>query len=280
MILIEETRMTRETLQEKKTEIPKKSKLFFTRILMVILGLLLFVTFSAKQTVFNASYVQSQVAKSNAASTINQQVNTKLQQSGIQQTNLIPDNVVNDELKSMIGEFYAGKEVKLDQSIITEEVNESIGTGGMIQQGMVSLIVNQVANIFNSQLDTQKLTHYAGQMAKLQKLNRLVMIISAVGVIILALFAFMKRRGLNLLGSMFVTVGAFATIISAIAYISNVLSNLPIQYPVVKSIVEQAGQDILLRELTMALGILIVGIVLLVLSFGVNQINKKRSKNR
>jgi hypothetical protein len=272
--------MTRETLQEKKTEIPKKSKLFFTRILMVILGLLLFVTFSAKQTVFNASYVQSQVAKSNAASTINQQVNTKLQQSGIQQTNLIPDNVVNDELKSMIGEFYAGKEVKLDQSIITEEVNESIGTGGMIQQGMVSLIVNQVANIFNSQLDTQKLTHYAGQMAKLQKLNRLVMIISAVGVIILALFAFMKRRGLNLLGSMFVTVGAFATIISAIAYISNVLSNLPIQYPVVKSIVEQAGQDILLRELTMALGILIVGIVLLVLSFGVNQINKKRSKNR
>ncbi|MCZ3394383.1 hypothetical protein MU545_21530, partial [Enterococcus faecium] len=64
------------------------------------------------------------------------------------------------------------------------------------------------------------------------------------------------------------------------AYVSNVLNDLPIQYAVIKGIVEQAGQDILLRELTMALGILILGIILLVLSFGANQVNKKRSKNR
>ncbi|WP_270238077.1 hypothetical protein [Pediococcus pentosaceus] len=272
--------MTRETLQEKNPTIDRKPRLFWIRVLMIICGLLLFLTFSAKQTVFNVSYVQNQVIKSNAASTINQQVNTQLQQAGIQQTNLIPDNVINDELKSMIGEFYAGEEVKLDQSIITEEVNANIGTSGMIQQGVVSIIVNQVANIFNSQLDTQKLTHYAGQVAKLQKLNQIMMVISTVGLLILTFFAFIKRRGLNLLGSMMVAVGAFATVISAIAYVSNVLNDLPIQYAVIKGIVEQAGQDILLRELTMALGILILGIILLVLSFGVNQINKKRSKNR
>ena len=280
VVPIEETRMTRETLQEKNPTIDRKPRLFWIRVLMIICGLLLFLTFSAKQTVFNVNYVQSQVVKSNAASTINQQVNTQLQQAGIQQTNLIPDNVINDELKSMIGEFYAGEEVKLDQSIITEEVNANIGTSGMIQQGIVSIIVNQVANIFNSQLDTQKLTHYAGQVAKLQKLNQIMMAISAVGLLILTFFAFIKRRGLNLLGSMMVTVGAFATVISAIAYVSNVLNDLPIQYAVIKGIVEQAGQDILLRELTMALGILILGIILLVLSFGANQINKKRSKNR
>ncbi len=280
VVPIEETRMTRETLQEKNPTIDRKPRLFWIRVLMIICGLLLFLTFSAKQTVFNVNYVQSQVVKSNAASTINQQVNTQLQQAGIQQTNLIPDNVINDELKSMIGEFYAGEEVKLDQSIITEEVNANIGTSGMIQQGIVSIIVNQVANIFNSQLDTQKLTHYAGQVAKLQKLNQIMMAISAVGLLILTFFAFIKRRGLNLLGSMMVTVGAFATVISAIAYVSNVLNDLPIQYAVIKGIVEQAGQDILLRELTMALGILILGIILLVLSFGANQVNKKRSKNR
>ncbi|WP_229564743.1 hypothetical protein [Pediococcus pentosaceus] len=280
VIPIEETRMTREMLQEKNPTIDRKPRLFWIRVLMIICGLLLFLTFSAKQTVFNVNYVQSQVVKSNAASTINQQVNAQLQQAGIQQTNLIPDNVINDELKSMIGEFYAGEEVKLDQSIITEEVNANIGTSGMIQQGIVSIIVNQVANIFNSQLDTQKLTHYAGQVAKLQKLNQIMMAISAVGLLILTFFAFIKRRGLNLLGSMMVTVGAFATVISAIAYVSNVLNDLPIQYAVIKGIVEQAGQDILLRELTMALGILILGIILLVLSFGANQVNKKRSKNR
>ncbi|WP_331220451.1 hypothetical protein [Pediococcus pentosaceus] len=280
VVPIEETRMTRETLQEKNPTIDRKPRLFWIRVLMIICGLLLFLTFSAKQTVFNVNYVQSQVVKSNAASTINQQVNTQLQQAGIQQTNLIPDNVINDELKSMISEFYAGEEVKLDQSIITEEVNANIGTSGMIQQGIVSIIVNQVANIFNSQLDTQKLTHYAGQVAKLQKLNQIMMAISAVGLLILTFFAFIKRRGLNLLGSMMVTVGAFATVISAIAYVSNVLNDLPIQYAVIKGIVEQAGQDILLRELTMALGILILGIILLVLSFGANQVNKKRSKNR
>lgn len=280
VVPIEETRMTRETLQEKNPTIDRKPRLFWIRVLMIICGLLLFLTFSAKQTVFNVNYVQSQVVKSNAASTINQQVNTQLQQAGIQQTNLIPDNVINDELKSMIGEFYAGEEVKLDQSIITEEVNANIGTSGMIQQGIVSIIVNQVANIFNSQLDTQKLTHYAGQVAKLQKLNQIMMAISAVGLLILTFFAFIKRRGLNLLGSMVVTVGAFATVISAIAYVSNVLNDLPIQYAVIKGIVEQAGQDILLRELTMALGILILGIILLVLSFGANQVNKKRNKNR
>lgn len=280
VVPIEETRMTRETLQEKNPTIDRKPRLFWIRVLMIICGLLLFLTFSAKQTVFNVNYVQSQVVKSNAASTINQQVNTQLQQAGIQQTNLIPDNVINDELKSMIGEFYAGEEVKLDQSIITEEVNANIGASGMIQQGIVSIIVNQVANIFNSQLDTQKLTHYAGQVAKLQKLNQIMMAISAVGLLILTFFAFIKRRGLNLLGSMMVTVGAFATVISAIAYVSNVLNDLPIQYAVIKGIVEQAGQDILLRELTMALGILILGIILLVLSFGANQVNKKRSKNR
>lgn len=280
VVPIEETRMTRETLQEKNPTIDRKPRLFWIRVLMIICGLLLFLTFSAKQTVFNVNYVQSQVVKSNAASTINQQVNTQLQQAGIQQTNLIPDNVINDELKSMIGEFYAGEEVKLDQSIITEEVNANIGTSGMIQQGIVSIIVNQVANIFNSQLDTQKLTHYAGQVAKLQKLNQIMMAISAVGLLILTFFAFIKRRGLNLLGSMMVTVGTFATVISAIAYVSNVLNDLPIQYAVIKGIVEQAGQDILLRELTMALGILILGIILLVLSFGANQVNKKRSKNR
>lgn len=280
VVPIEETRMTRETLQEKNPTIDRKPRLFWIRVLMIICGLLLFLTFSAKQTVFNVNYVQSQVVKSNAASTINQQVNTQLQQAGIQQTNLIPDNVIDDELKSMIGEFYAGEEVKLDQSIITEEVNANIGTSGMIQQGIVSIIVNQVANIFNSQLDTQKLTHYAGQVAKLQKLNQIMMAISAVGLLILTFFAFIKRRGLNLLGSMMVTVGAFATAISAIAYVSNVLNDLPIQYAVIKGIVEQAGQDILLRELTMALGILILGIILLVLSFGANQVNKKRSKNR
>ncbi|MCQ9316023.1 hypothetical protein ACIPCB_07940 [Pediococcus pentosaceus] len=280
VVPIEETRMTRETLQEKNPTIDRKPRLFWIRVLMIICGLLLFLTFSAKQTVFNVNYVQSQVVKSNAASTINQQVNTQLQQAGIQQTNLIPDNVINDELKSMIGEFYAGEEVKLDQSIIMEEVNANIGTSGMIQQGIVSIIVNQVANIFNSQLDTQKLTHYAGQVAKLQKLNQIMMAISAVGLLILTFFAFIKRRGLNLLGSMMVTVGAFATVISAIAYVSNVLNDLPIQYAVIKGIVEQAGQDILLRELTMALGILILGIILLVLSFGANQVNKKRSKNR
>ncbi|WP_237712943.1 hypothetical protein [Pediococcus pentosaceus] len=278
VVPIEETRMTRETLQEKNPTIDRKPRLFWIRVLMIICGLLLFLTFSAKQTVFNVNYVQSQVVKSNAASTINQQVNTQLQQAGIQQTNLIPDNVINDELKSMIGEFYAGEEVKLDQSIITEEVNANIGTSGMIQQGIVSIIVNQVANIFNSQLDTQKLTHYAGQVAKLQKLNQIMMAISAVGLLILTFFAFIKRRGLNLLGSMMVTVGAFATVISAIAYVSNVLNDLPIQYAVIKGIVEQAGQDILLRELTMALGILILGIILLVLSFGANQVNKKRVK--
>ncbi|WP_235020743.1 hypothetical protein [Pediococcus pentosaceus] len=267
-------------LQEKNPTIDRKPRLFWIRVLMIICGLLLFLTFSAKQTVFNVNYVQSQMVKSNAASTINQQVNAQLQQAGIQQTNLIPDNVINDELKSMIGEFYAGEEVKLDQSIITEEVNANIGTSGMIQQGIVSIIVNQVANIFNSQLDTQKLTHYAGQVAKLQKLNQIMMAISAVGLLILTFFAFIKRRGLNLLGSMMVTVGAFATVISAIAYVSNVLNDLPIQYAVIKGIVEQAGQDILLRELTMALGILILGIILLVLSFGANQVNKKRSKNR
>lgn len=280
VVPIEETRMTRETLQEKNPTIDRKPRLFWIRALMIICGLLLFLTFSVKQTVFNVNYVQSQAVKSNAASTINQQVNTQLQQAGIQQTNLIPDNVINDELKSMIGEFYAGEEVKLDQSIITEEVNANIGTSGMIQQGIVSIIVNQVANIFNSQLDTQKLTHYAGQVAKLQKLNQIMMAISAVGLLILTFFAFIKRRGLNLLGSMMVTVGAFATVISAIAYVSNVLNDLPIQYAVIKGIVEQAGQDILLRELTMALGILILGIILLVLSFGANQVNKKRSKNR
>ncbi|MGI1808099.1 hypothetical protein ACRPKW_04725 [Pediococcus pentosaceus] len=280
VVPIEETRMTRETLQEKNPTIDRKPRLFWIRVLMIICGLLLFLTFSAKQTVFNVNYVQSQVVKSNAASTINQQVNTQLQQAGIQQTNLIPDNVINDELKSMIGEFYAGEEVKLDQSIIMEEVNANIGTSGMIQQGIVSIIVNQVANIFNSQLDTQKLTHYAGQVAKLQKLNQIMMAISAVGLLILTFFAFIKRRGLNLLGSMMVTVGAFATVISAIAYVSNVLNDLPIQYAVIKGIVEQAGQDILLRELTMALGILILGIILLVFSFGTNQVNKKRSKNR
>lgn len=280
VVPIEETRMTRETLQEKNPTIDRKPRLFWIRVLMIICGLLLFLTFSAKQTVFNVNYVQSQAVKSNAASTINQQVNTQLQQAGIQQTNLIPDNVINDELKSMIGEFYAGEEVKLDQSIITEEVNANIGTSGMIQQGIVSIIVNQVANIFNSQLDTQKLTHYAGQVAKLQKLNQIMMAISAVGLLILTFFAFIKRRGLNLLGSMVVTVGAFATVISAIAYVSNVLNDLPIQYAVIKGIVEQAGQDILLRELTMALGILILGIILLVLSFGANQVNKKRNKNR
>lgn len=280
VVPIEETRMTRETLQEKNPTIDRKPRLFWIRVLMIICGLLLFLTFSAKQTVFNVNYVQSQVVKSNAASTINQQVNTQLQQAGIQQTNLIPDNVINDELKSMIGEFYAGEEVKLDQSIIMEEVNANIGTSGMIQQGIVSIIVNQVANIFNSQLDTQKLTHYAGQVAKLQKLNQIMMAISAVGLLILTFFAFIKRRGLNLLGSMMVTVGAFATVISAIAYVSNVLNDLPIQYAVIKGIVEQAGQDILLRELTMALGILILGIILLVFSFGANQVNKKRSKNR
>ncbi|ASC08200.1 hypothetical protein [Pediococcus pentosaceus] len=280
VVPIEETRMTRETLQEKNPTIDRKPRLFWIRVLMIICGLLLFLTFSAKQTVFNVNYVQSQVVKSNAASTINQQVTTQLQQAGIQQTNLIPDNVINDELKSMIGEFYAGEEVKLDQSIIMEEVNANIGTSGMIQQGIVSIIVNQVANIFNSQLDTQKLTHYAGQVAKLQKLNQIMMAISAVGLLILTFFAFIKRRGLNLLGSMMVTVGAFATVISAIAYVSNVLNDLPIQYAVIKGIVEQAGQDILLRELTMALGILILGIILLVLSFGANQVNKKRSKNR
>lgn len=280
VVPIEETRMTREMLQEKNPTIDRKPRLFWIRVLMIICGLLLFLTFSAKQTVFNVNYVQSQVVKSNAASTINQQVNAQLQQAGIQQTNLIPDNVINDELKSMIGEFYAGEEVKLDQSIITEEVNANIGTSGMIQQGIVSIIVNQVANIFNSQLDTQKLTHYAGQVAKLQKLNQIMMAISAVGLLILTFFAFIKRRGLNLLGSMMVTVGAFATVISAIAYVSNVLNDLPIQYAVIKGIVEQAGQDILLRELTMALGILILGIILLVLSFGANQVNKKRSKNR
>lgn len=280
VVPIEETRMTRETLQEKNPTIDRKPRLFWIRVLMIICGLLLFLTFSAKQTVFNVNYVQSQVVKSNAASTINRQVNTQLQQAGIQQTNLIPDNVINDELKSMIGEFYAGEKVKLDQSIITEEVNANIGTSGMIQQGIVSIIVNQVANIFNSQLDTQKLTHYAGQVAKLQKLNQIMMAISAVGLLILTFFAFIKRRGLNLLGSMMVTVGAFATVISAIAYVSNVLNDLPIQYAVIKGIVEQAGQDILLRELTMALGILILGIILLVLSFGANQVNKKRSKNR
>lgn len=280
VVPIEETRMTRETLQEKNPTIDRKPRLFWIRVLMIICGLLLFLTFSAKQTVFNVNYVQSQVVKSNAASTINQQVNTQLQQAGIQQTNLIPDNVINDELKSMIGEFYAGEEVKLDQSIITEEVNANIGTSGMIQQGIVSIIVNQVANIFNSQLDTQKLTHYAGQVAKLQKLNQIMMAISAVGLLILTFFAFIKRCCLNLLGSMMVTVGAFATVISAIAYVSNVLNDLPIQYAVIKGIVEQAGQDILLRELTMALGILILGIILLVLSFGANQVNKKRSKNR
>lgn len=276
VVPIEETRMTRETLQEKNPTIDRKPRLFWIRVLMIICGLLLFLTFSAKQTVFNVNYVQSQVVKSNAASTINQQVNTQLQQAGIQQTNLIPDNVINDELKSMIGEFYAGEEVKLDPSIITEEVNANIGTSGMIQQGIVSIIVNQVANIFNSQLDTQKLTHYAGQVAKLQKLNQIMMAISAVGLLILTFFAFIKRRGLNLLGSMMVTVGAFATVISAIAYVSNVLNDLPIQYAVIKGIVEQAGQDILLRELTMALGILILGIILLVLSFGANQVNKKK----
>ncbi|MDN3206405.1 hypothetical protein [Pediococcus pentosaceus] len=280
VVPIEETRKTRETLQEKNPTIDRKPRLFWIRALMIICGLLLFLTFSVKQTVFNVNYVQSQAVKSNAASTINQQVNTQLQQAGIQQTNLIPDNVINDELKSMIGEFYAGEEVKLDQSIITEEVNANIGTSGMIQQGIVSIIVNQVANIFNSQLDTQKLTHYAGQVAKLQKLNQIMMAISAVGLLILTFFAFIKRRGLNLLGSMMVTVGAFATVISAIAYVSNVLNDLPIQYAVIKGIVEQAGQDILLRELTMALGILILGIILLVLSFGANQVNKKRSKNR
>lgn len=270
--------MTRETLQEKNPTIDRKPRLFWIRVLMIICGLLLFLTFSAKQTVFNVNYVQSQVVKSNAASTINQQVNTQLQQAGIQQTNLIPDNVINDELKSMIGEFYAGEEVKLDQSIITEEVNANIGTSGMIQQGIVSIIVNQVANIFNSQLDTQKLTHYAGQVAKLQKLNQIMMAISAVGLLILTFFAFIKRRGLNLLGSMMVTVGAFATVISAIAYVSNVLNDLPIQYAVIKGIVEQAGQDILLRELTMALGILILGIILLVLSFGLIRSIKKEVK--
>ncbi|WP_235020864.1 hypothetical protein [Pediococcus pentosaceus] len=277
VVPIEETRMTRETLQEKNPTIDRKPRLFWIRALMIICGLLLFLTFSVKQTVFNVNYVQSQAVKSNAASTINQQVNTQLQQAGIQQTNLIPDNVINDELKSMIGEFYAGEEVKLDQSIITEEVNANIGTSGMIQQGIVSIIVNQVANIFNSQLDTQKLTHYAGQVAKLQKLNQIMMAISAVGLLILTFFAFIKRRGLNLLGSMMVTVGAFATVISAIAYVSNVLNDLPIQYAVIKGIVEQAGQDILLRELTMALGILILGIILLVLSFGANQVNKKEA---
>jgi hypothetical protein len=245
---------------------PKKPHLFLTRILMVLLGLMFFLTISAKQTVFNSEYIQQQVEKSDAADTINQQLNTQLQQSGVPQlqTNLIPNDLINDELKTMIGQFYNDQTVELDQNLITNEINQSVGTSGIIQQNLVSMVVTQVVKVLDGQLDTQKLSQYAGQVAKLQKLNQIVMMVSGVGFVLVALFAFIKKRGLNLLGSTLTVIGSFAAIISAIAYLSNILSNLPIQYAVIKTIVEQVGQDILIREFTIALGVLVLGIILLV----------------
>lgn len=262
----ETTRMQR-TKKEKEQDAPssnRKPSLFFTRIFMIILGLLSLATVSARQTIFNPEYVQQQVSKSQAASTINQQLSGQLKQVGIQQTNLISDDLINKELETMIQQFYDGSQVQLDQNIINDAVNDSVGATGIIRQGITSVVVNQIAGVFNSQLDTQKLNQYSGQISKLKAINQIVMWVSGIGLAILILLAFIRRQGISLVATSMVVVGAFVAIISAIAYISNILGNLPIQYAVVKSIVEQAGQDILIREFVIASVIFVVGVGLMI----------------
>lgn len=262
----ETTRMQR-TKKEKEQDASssnRKPSLFFTRIFMIILGLLSLATVSARQTIFNPEYVQQQVSKSQAASTINQQLSGQLKQVGIQQINLISDDLINKELETMIQQFYDGSQVQLDQNIINDAVNDSVGATGIIQQGITSVVVNQIAGVFNSQLDTQKLNQYSGQINKLKAINQIVMWVSGIGLAILILLAFIRRQGVSLVATSMVVVGAFVAIISAIAYISNILGNLPIQYAVVKSIVEQAGQDILIREFVIASVIFVVGVGLMI----------------
>lgn len=235
----------------------------------------MFLTVSAQQTVFNPDYVKNQVSESTAAQTINQQLNLQLNQAGIQQSNLISDDLINDELETMIQQFYDGDQIQLDQTLIKNAVSKEMDTSNVIQQGIVSVVVNRIVSVFNSQLNTQKLNQYSSQVNKIKSLNQIVMWTSAAGLIGLVLVALMKRRMLSLIASSTFVIGSFVAIISAIAYATNVLSNLPIQYAVVKSIVEQVGQDVLIREFTIALIVLAVGVLFGLLAAIFNRKSRK-----
>lgn len=279
MVKIQETRMSRQShLAEKKvdqTEVPvRPPRLVVARVLMILFGLFFFGAVSAKQTVFNANYVQQQIEKSSAAEVINQQLDTQLQQAGINQSNLIPDDLVNDELKTMVQQFYDGQQVHIDENIITNAINQSTQATGAFQQTVNAMVVSKVVAVFNSQLDTQKLSRYAGQVQKLSRIDQTVIWVSGVGLVLTLAYALLRKRLFSTISSTLLVVGGFVAIICGIGYVSNVLSNLPIQYPVVKQIVQTAGQDLLVREFTIALGLFLVGVVLAVFGKGFTTIRK------
>lgn len=286
MVKIQETRMSRQSrLEAKDTEKAGKTavpvrppRLVIARVLMILLGLFFFGAVSAKQTVFNANYVQQQVEKSNAAEVINQQLDTQLQQAGINQTNLIPDDLVNEELKTMVQQFYDGQQVHIDENIITNAVNQNTQAAGAFQQTVNGMVVSKVVAIFNSQLDTQKLSQYAGQVQKLSKIDQSVIWLSGVGLVLTLGYALLRKRLVSTVGSTLLVVGGFVAIICGIGYVSNVLSNLPIQYPVVKQIVQAAGQDLLVREFTIALGLFLLGIILTVFSTGLAKVRQRLTR--
>ncbi|GAC46499.1 hypothetical protein PLO_1971, partial [Pediococcus acidilactici NGRI 0510Q] len=91
-------------------------------------------------------------------------------------------------------------------------------------------------------------------------------------------YALLRKRLLSTISSTLLVVGGFVAIICGIGYVSNVLSNLPIQYPVVKQIVQTAGQDLLVREFTIALGLFLLGVILTVFSTGLAKVQQRLTR--
>lgn len=272
MLNIEDSRMARkheqinndEPVQNLKAAKPKHH--FGLRLIMVITGLVFFISLLFSRTVLNSTYMSHQVVSSSIGSNIEQSVNSQLQKYGVNNQDIVPEGAINQVVQKMAEQLYAGQTVQVDQQIVSSAVNNGLRNSNSnataLGMGLSNTIASQAVNVINNQLNTNQLNTYASDIQTLVNVNRITMIISGVLLVIWFVLAVFSRIFVSAISSTLFWTGLLGGIGFGAVYLSNIVGQLSNQYQVASDLIKQVGNDVLTTGFLAAIIMVVVGIIL------------------
>ncbi|KRN19169.1 hypothetical protein IV79_GL001541 [Pediococcus claussenii] len=217
-------------------------------------------------TVFNENYMTKQIQHSDVASQINQNIDQQTSKLGLQNTNLVGSDLINQVLKNMVHQFYQGETVQVDNNLVTNQVEQSLGSNtGILQQGITGMVVSGVVQAINTQINSEKISSYSKTMSDTRRINSFTETAAFILLAVCMILALIKKALFRISGVGAIFSGLLGAILFGFAYVGDIPAKLITNNSVAVQIGNQVVKDItstgfLVAVITAVTGILLYGI--------------------
>lgn len=221
------------------------------------------ITMMLNLTVFNENYMAKQIQHSYVASQINQNIDQQTSKLGLQNTNLVGNDLINQVLKNMVHQFYQGDTVQVDNNLVTNQVEHSLGSNtGVLQQGLTGVVVSGVVQAINTQINSEKISSYSKTMSEVRRINGFTEIAAVILLAICLILALMKRALFRISGVGAIFSGLLGAILFGLVYVGNIPAKVITNNSVAVQIGDQVIKDITSTGFLVAIITVVTGILL------------------